>query len=152
LIDETGTATNMTRPRGHWKMTTSVAAQRYDRVTAPLVLDGPMTAQAFLAYIEEFVLPTLSSGEIVFMDNLSSHKSPAVRALIESVGASPRYLSSYSPDLNPIEMLFAQLKAYLRKAKVRTVETLWTAISRFLETVTPLQCANYLAQDGYAPI
>jgi transposase len=164
FIDETGTATNMTRlrgrclrgkrlvsyaPRGHWKMTTYVAALRCDRVTAPLVLDGPMNSQAFLAYIEQFVLPTLSPGDIVSMDNLSSHKSAAVRTLIESVGASLRYLPAYSPDLNPIEMLFAQLKAYLRKAKARSVEALWTTIGRFIETVTQQQCANYFAHDGY---
>ena len=164
FIDETGTATNMTRqrgrcargkrlvsyaPHGHWKMTTCVAALRCDRVTAPLVLDGPMNTEAFLACIEQFVLPTLSPGEIVFMDNLSSHKSAAVRALIEGVGASLRYLPAYSPDLNPIEMLFAQLKAYLRKAEARSVETLWTIIGRFIETVTPQQCANYIAHDGY---
>ncbi len=163
FIDETGTATNMTRlrgrclrgkrlvsyaPRGHWKMTTYVAALRCDRVTAPLVLDGPMNTQAFLAYIEQFVLPTLSPGDIVSMDNLSSHKSAAVRTLIESVGASLMYLPAYSPDLNPIEMLFAQLKAYLRKAKARSVEALWTTIGRFIETVTQQQCANYFAHDG----
>ncbi len=141
FIDETGTATDMTRlrgrcargkrlvsyaPHGHWKMTTCVAALRCDRVTAPPVLDGPMNTEAFLAYIEQFVLPTLSPGDIVIMDNLSSHESAAVRALIESVGASLTYLPAYSPDLNPIEMLFAQLKAYLRKAKARSVEMRWT--------------------------
>lgn len=164
FIDETGTATNMTRqrgrcargkrlvsyaPHGHWKITTCVAALRCDRITAPLVLDGPMNTEAFLAYIEQFVLPTLSPGEIVVMDNLSSHKSAAVRALIEGVGANLLYLPAYSPDLNPIEMLFAQLKAYLRKAKARSVETLWTIIGHFIDTVTPQQCANYIAHDGY---
>lgn len=136
-------------PHGHWKMTTYVAALRCDRVAAPLVLDGPINTAAYLAYIEQFVVPTLSPGDIVVMDNLSSRKSAAVRAMIESVGASLRYLPAYSPDLNPIEMLFAQLKAYLRKTKTRSVETLWTTMGSFIETVTPQQCANYMAHDGY---
>ncbi len=167
FIDETGTATNMTRtrgralrgerlvgytPHGHWKMTTCVAALRLTGVVAPLVLDGPMNGETFVAYIEQFVLPTLTPGDIVIMDNLSSHKAAAVRPLLERAGAHLMYLPPYSPDLNPIEMLFAQLKAYLRKAKARTVDTLWRAIGDFIKTVTPQQCANYIAYDGYASI
>ena len=137
-------------PHGHWKMTTCVAALKLTGVVAPLVLDGPMNGETFVAYIEQFVLPTLAPGDIVIMDNLSSHKSAAVRTLIESAGAQLMYLPPYSPDLNPIEMLFAQLKAYLRKAKARTVETLWRVIGDFIKTVTPQQCAHYIAHDGYA--
>lgn len=139
-------------PHGHWKMTTCVAALRLSGVVAPLVLDGPMNGETFVAYIEQFVLPTLEPGDVVIMDNLSSHKAAAVRTLIESGGAHLMYLPPYSPDLNPIEMLFAQLKAYLRKAKARTLEALWCAIGDFIKVVTPQQCAHYIAHDGYASI
>lgn len=133
-------------------MTTCVAALRLTGVVAPLVLDGPMNGETFVTYIEQFVVPVLTPGDTVIMDNLSSHKAAAVRTLIEAAGAHLMYLPPYSPDLNPIEMLFAQLKAYLRKTKARTVETLWRVIGDFIKTVTPQQCANYIAKDGYASI
>ena len=139
FIDETWASTNLARrhgraacgerlvaavPYGHWKTTTFVAGLRLDRVVAPLVLDGPINAQAFEAYVEQFLAPTLRPGDIVIMDNLSSHKGPRISALIEAVGAKLLYLPPYSPDLNPIEKLFAKLKALLRKAAERTVEGL----------------------------
>ena len=166
FIDETWASTNMARrhgraacgerlgaavPYGHWKTTTFVAGVRLDRVVAPLVLDGPINAQAFEAYVEQFLAPTLRPGDIVIMDNLSSHKGLRVSALIEAVGAKLRYLPPYSPDLNPIEKLFAKLKALLRKAAERTVEGLWQAIGETLHQFSPRECANYFSASGYEP-
>jgi transposase len=164
FIDETGAATNMTRrygrcprgqrlvssvPWGHWKTTTFVAALRAGEVTAPCVFDGPIDGESFLAYIEQFVAPTLNHGDIVVMDNLSSHKVAGVREAIEAAGAELRYLPAYSPDLNPIEQLFAKLKALLRKAAARTIDTLIVAIADALTKVSQRECANYLANQGY---
>jgi len=164
FIDETGAATNMARrhgrcprgqrllssvPWGHWKTTTFLAALRINQVTAPCVLDGPIDGDSFRAYIEQFLAPTLRPGDIVVIDNLSSHKSPAIRAAIEAVGAELRYLPPYSPDLNPIELFFAKLKALLRKAAARTFDALYTAIAEILGNVTPQECLNYLAARGY---
>ena len=139
FLDETGTKTNMTRlrgraprgqrlvaavPYGHWKTSTFIAALRHDRMDAPLVLDGAMNGEAFRAYVEQFLAPTLSAGEIVLADNLRSHKVAGVREAIEARGASLEFLPSYSPDLNPIEKAFAKLKTYLRKAAPRTRDDL----------------------------
>ena len=138
-------------PHGHWKTTTFVAGLRLEGLVAPFVFDGPITAVAFEAYVEQFLVPELKPGDIVVMDNLSSHKRPQVAALIEAAGASLLYLPPYSPDFNPIEKLFAKFKALLRKAAERTVEGLWSAIGKTLERFTPRECANYFEAAGYEP-
>ncbi len=136
-------------PYGHWKTTTFVAALRTIGMIAPLVLDGPINRRAFEAYIAQFLVPQLRRGDIVIMDNLSSHKGPAVRAMIEAAGATLLYLPPYSPDFNPIENAFAKLKAMLRKAAQRTVEGLWNTIGALIDTFTPTECQNYFAAAGY---
>jgi transposase len=164
FIDETGTATNMTRlrgrslegqrlvgktPHGHRKTTTFVAALRNDRITAPLVIDGAMNGETFVQYVEQFLAPTLTSKDVVIMDNLSVHKVAGVKKAIESVGASVLYLPPYSPDLNPIEMVFSKLKALLRKASERTVAKLWDRIGELLAEFSSQECNNYLTHQGY---
>src|SRR5688500_217987 len=113
-------------PHGHWKTTTFVAGLRLSGLVAPMVLDGPINREAFQAYVDQVLVPELSPGDVVVMDNLSSHKRPAVRRAIEAAGATLLYLPPYSPDFNPIENAFAKLKALLRKAAERTVGALWT--------------------------
>jgi len=167
FIDETWTRTNMatlrgwaprgTRltakvPHGHWKTTTFLAALRCDRIEAPWVLDGPIDGESFTIYVEKILLPTLKPGDIVIMDNLGSHKGKAVRELIRSVGAKLFFLPKYSPDLNPIEQVFAKLKHLLRKAAARTVEAVWAAIGQLLSAFTPTECANYFENAGYDPM
>ncbi len=167
FIDETGTNTKMVRTRGrcrtdrrligtapwgHWKTTTFVAGLRCDKISAPCVLDGPMDGQGFLTYVETILVPSLSEGDIVVMDNLPAHKVDGVRTLIEAAGATLVYLPPYSPDLNPIEMAFAKLKALLRKAAARTRDALWDKIGEALQAFTPQECANYFKHAGYAPI
>lgn len=137
-------------PHGRWRTQTFVAALRHDRVTAPFLLDGPINGQAFLAYVERFLLPTLKCGDIVVLDNLGSHKSRAVREAIRSVGARRIFLPAYSPDLNPIEQMFSKLKTLLRKARARTFEAIADSIGDLLNAFTPTECANYLANSGYA--
>ena len=137
-------------PHGHWKLTTFIAALRHDQITAPMVIDRPMNGEIFLAYVLTFLLPTLSKGDIVVMDNLAVHKVAGVVAAIESVGARVLYLPPYSPDLNPIEQVIAKLKALLRKAKERTIEDLWDRIGKLLDEFSAAECANYLANSGYA--
>ena len=137
-------------PHGHWKLTTFIAALRHDQITAPMVIDRPMNGEIFLAYVLTFLLPTLSKGDIVVMDNLAVHKVAGVDAAIESVGARVLYLPPYSPDLNPIEQVFAKLKALLRKAKERTIDDLWDRIGKLLDEFSAAECANYLANSGYA--
>lgn len=164
FLDETSTATNMTRrygraqtgkrcvaavPHGHWKTTTFVAGLRHDRLTAPMVADGPMDGALFLAYVREFLCPTLKPGDVVIADNLSSHKVAGVVDAIESAGAKLVHLPPYSPDLNPIEKFFSKLKALLRKAAKRTVEELWTEVGDLLDTVSPEECRNYFHSSGY---
>jgi transposase len=166
FLDETGVTTNMTRrygwgpkgerlvdsaPHGHWKTTTVVAGLKASGVIAPLVLDGAMTGETFLAYVKEVLAPELEPGEAVVMDNLSVHKVKGVEEAIRAVGATVLYLPSYSPDLNPIEQFFAKLKALLRKTAARTKEALWEAIGRHLDEFTPEECENYLAHCGYEP-
>ncbi len=136
-------------PHGRWKTTTFVAGLRTSGVVAPFVLDGPINRSAFETYVKQVLVPELRSGDVVILDNLSSHKGARVRALIKAVGASLLYLPPYSPDFNPIENAFAKLKALLRKAAERTVEGLWTAIGCLIETFTPAECANYFAAAGY---
>ena len=136
-------------PHGHWKTTTFIAGLRHDAITAPMVIDGPINGATFLAYVRTFLCPTLRPGDIVIADNLSSHKVPGVRQAIEDVGAQLRYLPPYSPDLNPIEKMFSKLKALLRKASARTVDTLWASIGELLERFTAGECSNYFASSGY---
>ena len=136
-------------PHGHWKTATFVAGLRACGMVAPFVIDGPINRDAFETYVDKVLVPELRPGDIVVMDNLSSHKGPKVRAAIETAGASLLYLPPYSPDLNPIESAFAKLKALLRKAAERTVEGLWAAIGRIVDLFTPAECANYLAAAGY---
>jgi transposase len=138
-------------PQGHWKTMTFLAALRHDCVSAPFVIAGPIDGESFEAYVKQCLAPTLAPGEIVVMDNLSSHKRPEIRSAIEATGAALRYLPPYSPDLNPIELMFAKLKAHLRKAAERSLTTLWKRIGTSLPTYTPQECANYFKADGYIP-
>lgn len=165
FVDETGTATNMARrfgrapvgrrligrvPHGHWKTTTFVAGLRRDGIVAPLVLDGPMNGPAFRAYVEQFLAPALRGGDIVVMDNLACHKVAGVAEAIDRRDAQIFYLPPYSPDLNPIELAFAKLKASLRAAGERTVDALWDRIGQLIDRFQPTECANYLRHAGYA--
>jgi transposase len=165
FIDETGTSTNMARlrgrcprgqrligkvPHGHWKITTFVAALRCNAITAPFVIDEPMNGEIFAVYLERCLVPTLHPNDIVVMDNLPVHKSDNVRRIIEAAGATVVYLPPYSPDLNPIEMAFAKLKAHLRKAAERSMPALWDRIGSILELFSPDECANYFTHAGYA--
>ena len=139
-------------PHGRWRTLTFLAALRCDRIEAPCVIDGPINGLSFLAYVEQVLLPTLGTGDIVIMDNLGSHKRQAIRRLIRTVGAKLFFLPPYSPDLNPIEQVFAKLKALLRKARERTVEATWRRIGNLLTLFAPAVCANYLRNAGYASV
>ena len=165
FIDETWAKTNMTRthgharrgqrllakaPQGHWRTLTFLAALRNDRIDAPCVLDGPVNGLNFLVYVEHLLVTTLKRGDIVIMDNLGSHKGKAVRRAIRKAKAKLLFLPPYSPDLNPIEQLFAKLKTLLRKAGERSVEDTWRRIGKLLDSFTPQECANYFANAGYA--
>jgi transposase len=141
-----------TAPYGHWQTTTFLAGLRHDGITAPLVLDGPINGEIFLAYVEQFLVPTLRPGDIVILDNLASHKVAGVAEAIAAAGATVRYLPPYSPDLNPIEQLFAKIKALLRKAAARTRDALWHAVALALQCVSSQECANYFANSGYVPL
>jgi transposase len=167
FLDETGATTAMTRrygwavrgerlidaaPAGHWKTTTFVAGLRSTGIIAPLVLDGPMTGEWFRAYVEQMLVPTLQPGDVIVLDNLPAHKAGGVETAIRRAGASLLYLPPYSPDLNPIEQVFAKLKALLRRAAVRTKDTLWATIGTLLDAFTPDECVNYLANCGYEPV
>lgn len=137
-------------PHGKWRTLTFLAALRCDRIEAPLVLDGPINGVSFRAYIEQFLAPTLSPGDVVIMDNLGSHKGQAIRQSIRAAGAKLFFLPRYSPDLNPIEQVFSKLKTLLRKADPRTIEATWKQIGSLLDQFTPKECANYLVNAGYA--
>jgi transposase len=139
----------MAVPHGRRKTTTLIAGLRLDGMVAPMVLDGPINGDWFEAYVSQILLPTLRPGDVVLMDNLSSHKRASVQEMIEAKGARLRFLPPYSPDFNPIEMAFSKLKALLRKVAERTVDGLWTAIGRFVDVFTPQECANYFAAAGY---
>ena len=167
FIDETWANTNMTRshgraprgqrliakvPRRRWRTLTFLAALRHDRIDAPCVLDGPVDGPSFLAYVEQFLVPTLKPGDIVVMDNLGSHKSKAVRRAIRNAGAKLFFLPPYSPDLNPIEQAFSKLKTLLKKAAERTVTATWKRIGQLLDHITPQECANYFTDAGYASV
>lgn len=141
----------MSVPHGHWKTTTFVAGLRHDRIDAPCVIDGPMTGELFRGYVEQFLAPTLAPGDIVVMDNLPAHKVGGVAEAIAARGAELRYLPPYSPDLNPIEQMFAKLKALLRKAAARSIDKLWHTIGVLLDAFSARECANYLRNSGYGP-
>jgi len=166
FIDETWTKTNMAplrgwgprgsrlrakAPHGRWKTMTFLAALRHDRIDAPWLLDGPINGEKFRLYVDKVLVPTLKPGDIVVMDNLGSHKGAAVRRAIRSTGAKLFFLPKYSPDLNPIEQVFAKLKHLLRKAAARSFDAVTTAIGRLLDSFTPAECANYFANSGYQP-
>ena len=136
-------------PHGHWKTTTFGGALRLEGMTAPMVLDGAMHGAAFLAYVEQVLVPTLKPGNIVIMDNLPAHKPVAVRQAIEATGAELRFLPPYSPDFNPIGIALSKRKAFLKKAAARTVDDLWDAIANGIDTFTPTECENYFAAAGY---
>ena len=164
FIDETWTKTNMTRlygwaavghrlvdavPHGHWHTSTFIAGLRQDGLVAPCVFNGAINGAAFLAYVEQVLVPTLRHGDIVVMDRLSSHKVAGVRQAIEGAGARLLYLPPYSPDLNPIEQAFAKLKALLRAKALRTVGALWKALGDLVPCFSPAECANFLRHAGY---
>lgn len=164
-MDETWAKTNMTRthgraprgqrlvahaPHGHWTTMTFLAALRHDRIDAPCVTDGPINGVLFLAWVQQFLLPTLKPGDVVVLDNLGSHKGQAVRRAIRSAGAHLLFLPPYSPDLNPIEMMFSKLKTLLRKADERSIAAVWHRIGTLLSEFSPTECANYLRHAGYA--
>ena len=165
FIDETWAKTNMTRrhgwarrgqpllgkaPHGHWTTMTFLAALRHDRIAAPCLFDGPINGQSFLAWVDQFLVPSLSPGDIVVMDNLASHKGIAVRAALRSAGAKLFFLPPYSPDLNPIEQVFAKLKALLRKAEPRTVQATTGSLQHILKAFSAKECAAYISNAGYA--
>ncbi len=137
-------------PHGRWRTLTFLAALRHDRIDAPCVIDAPINGKNFLAYVEQMLVPTLKPGDIVIIDNLGSHKGKTVRHAIRAAGAKLFFLPPYSPDLNPIEQVFAKLKTLLRKAAERTVEATWKRIGALLDNFTPQECANYIANAGYA--
>lgn len=164
FLDETWAKTNMTRthgrslqgtrliakvPHGHWKTTTFLAALRSSGLSAPMVVDGPINGDIFLAYVEQQLVPTLRPGDIVIMDNLSSHKKAGVREAIEAAGAKLVYLPPYSPDFNPIELVFSKFKRLLRSASNRTVDALWQTCGRLLHQFTENECRNYFRHCGY---
>ena len=166
FIDETWTKTNMAPlrgwgprgerlvakvPWGHWNTTTFIAALRVDRIDAPWLLDGPINGESFRVYVERELVPTLKPSDIVIADNLGSHKNKAARRAIRQVGARLILLPKYSPDLNPIEQVFAKLKHLLRKAAARTKADLSDAVANLLKTYTPDECANYFKNSGYGP-
>jgi transposase len=136
-------------PHGHWKTTTFLAALRHDGLTAPLVVDGAINGELFVAYVQQQLVPTLKKGDMVIMDNLSSHKVAGVKKAIESAGATLVYLPPYSPDFNPIEMVFSKLKTLVRKLKLRTMEALWTKLGELCDCFPPQECKNYFRHTGY---
>jgi transposase len=167
FIDETWLKTNMAPlrgwaargcrlkalvPHGRWKTMTFLAALRHDQITAPFVLDGPINGQAFQSYVAEVLAPTLLPGDIVVLDNLGSHKGKAVRDAVRAKGAKLFFLPPYSPDLNPIEQVFAKLKHLMRKAQERTMEATWKRAGALLDQFKSDECANYLVNSGYASV
>ena len=163
FIDETGLSTKMARlrgrsqrgercraavPHGHWKTTTFTGALRLTGMTAPMVLDGPMNGDAFRAYVEQVLAPTLSKGDIVIMDNLPAHKASGIR---ETKGAELRFLPPYSPDFNPIERAFSKLKSIMRSKAERSIKALWNTVGDVIDLFKPDECANYFQAAGYEP-
>jgi len=163
FIDETAVSTNMARrygwaPRGErcrmpvpfgWKTKTLVAALRWNRIDAPMTIDGALDGAGFLAYVEQMLAPTLCAGETVLMDNVNTHKVAGVREAIEAKGARVVYLPTYSPDFNPIEKSFSKLKSTLRRVAARTLDALDEAVAEALRSFTPQECMNYFASSGY---
>lgn len=145
-----GERLNAKVPHGKWKTTTFLAALRHDRIDAPCLFDGPINGERFLAYVEQALVPTLKPGDVVVLDNLGSHKGKAVRQAIRRAGAHLIFLPKYSPDLNPIEQVFAKLKTLLRRAEERCVDALWRRIGQLLDDFSPSECDNYLRNAGYA--
>jgi transposase len=139
-------------PHGHWTTMTFLAALRHDRIDAPCVIDGPINGALFLAWVQQFLVPTLAPGDIVVLDNLGSHKGQAVRRAIRAAGAHLLFLPPYSPDLNPIEMMFAKLKTLLRRADERSIAAVWHRIGNLLNEFSPNECSNYLRHAGYASV
>jgi transposase len=137
-------------PHGRWTTMTFIAGLRRNGIVAPCVIDGPINGRLFLAWVEQFLVPTLRPGDIVVLDNLGSHKGQAVRRAIRAVGAHLLFLPPYSPDLNPIEMVFAKLKTLLRKADERSIAAVWNRIGALLDHFHPTECANYIRHAGYA--
>ncbi len=167
FIDETWIKTNMAplrgwgprgqrlkalAPYGHWKTMTFLAALRHDRIDAPFVFDGPINGDSFKAYVTELLVPALEPGDVVILDNLGSHKSCAVRRAIRGAGAHLFFLPPDSPDLNPIEQVFAKLKHLMRKASQRTIESTWRKTGELLSLFSPAECQNYLTNSGYASV
>jgi transposase len=167
FLDETAASTKMARrhgrapggerlrasvPHGHWKTTTFIGGLRPSGMSAPMVLDGPMTRDWFLAYVQQILVPSLRPGDTVILDNLAGHKSAAARKAIKAAGAKLLFLPPYSPDMSPIENVFAKFKALLRKAAARTVEALSDAIAQAIDTFSPTECANFFKAAGYGAI
>lgn len=165
FIDETWAKTNMGPlrgwsprgrrlkgqvPQGRWKTVTFLAAPRHNRIDAPWVYDGPIDGNSFRVYVETVLVPTLAPGDVVILDNLGSHKGKTVRKAIRAAGAKLFFLPPYSPDLNPIEQVFAKLKHLMRKAQERTINALWRSIGSLLDAFSPAECARYLVNSGYA--
>jgi transposase len=167
FLDEMGARTDLTprygrapkgerlyarAPQGHWKSTTFIAALRHDGLTAPMVTDGPLNGALFIRYVEQFLCPTLQPGDMIVMDNLAAHKVKGVTAAIEACGAKVLYLPPYSPEFNPIEQVFAKLKALLRQAEARTVTALWECLGQLLDCFSPQECRNYFRHSGYCAV
>lgn len=167
FLDETGVTTNMVRrygraprgtrvrgyaPAGHWKITTFLAGLARNGIVAPFVVDQPMNRTIFTQYVRQYLVPELRPGDVVILDNLSSHKGVEAAALVAACGATLLFLPPYSPDLNPIEMLFAKLKHLLRKAGERSRDGLWNRIGSLLDDVPPAECQNYFRHAGYAAV
>jgi len=167
FIDETWVKTNMAplrgwgpkgqrlragAPFGHWKTLTFIAALRHDRIDAPWVIDGPINGEFFRLYVEKVLAPTLAPGDVVVLDNLGSHKGKAARAAVRARGAHLIFLPPYSPDLNPIEQVFAKLKHLMRQAQPRTVEATWRRAGKIIDLFSPAECANYLVNAGYGSV
>jgi len=167
FIDETWVKTNMAplrgwgprgqrlkaaAPFGQWKTLTFIAALRHDRIDAPWVIDGPINGEMFALYVEKVLAPTLQKGDVVILDNLGSHKGKAARAAVRARGAHLIFLPPYSPDLNPIEQVFAKLKHLMRKAQPRDVEATWRKAGQLLDVFSPTECANYLKNAGYGSV
>jgi transposase len=167
FIDETWVKTNMAplrgwgrrgerlkgrAPFGHWKTLTFIAALRHDRIDAPWMIDGPINGEMFCLYVEQILAPTLDKGDVVILDNLGSHKGKAARAAVRARGAHLIFLPPYSPDLNPIEQVFAKLKHLMRKAQPRNVEATWRKAGQIIDLFAPQECANYLRNSGYGSV
>jgi transposase len=139
-------------PHGHWKTTTFAAGLRIGGIAAPWIIDGPMDGDAFRAYVTKVLVPELEAGDVVVMDNLPAHRVSGIRQAIEATGAALLHLPPYSPDLNPIEMAFAKLKAFLRAAATRTIPDLWEALKNALDIFLPSECKNYFAAARYTAV